>query len=289
MFKRVLICTDFLDSLQRLAQFVPDLARGGMEHIVFLHNVSFPKTREIPVVDEAKVEQARQTLAVAQSNVPAGVTVELEVPSGRASDNIIRAVKKHQPELIFSGMPIRSALNERLFGSTTLTLADKAETPLLILRPQLVSTYRSAELSQRCQHLFEYLLVPYDGSASAENLLEKLKAKMQADAGRSLKTCLLCWAVDDSGRVPSKDQAAIAQTKLEAAKAKLEGLGAEIKTQVRIGNPLEEIIRAGAEHDISAIAVCSGRSSGLLKLTVPSFTNAILRESWHPIIHFPQK
>ena len=35
MFKRVLICTDFSDSLQRLADFVPDLAQGCMNHIVF--------------------------------------------------------------------------------------------------------------------------------------------------------------------------------------------------------------------------------------------------------------
>ena len=288
MFKRVLICTDFTDSLQRLASFVPDLAKGGMEHIVFFHNVPLMTSREIPCVDEEKASAARDILAVAESNVPAGTTVEIEIASGRASENIVRAAKKHNPDIIFSGMPTRSALNEKLFGSTTLDIADKVDVPILIMRPQLVSTYREAELSQRCQHLFEYLLLPYDDSDSAKKLISHIKEKMQADPEGAMETCLLCWVVDDGGRISKNDPAKVAQAKLDEVKASLEGMGTEIKTEVRVGSPLEELLKSGEVHDISAIAVCSGKSSGLLKLTVPSFTTAVLRASWHPIIHFPR-
>lgn len=288
MFKRVLICTDFTDSLQRLANFVPDLAKGGMEHIVFFHNVPLMTSREIPCVDEEKASAAREILAVAESNVPAGTTVEIEIASGRASDNIVRAVKKHNPDIMFSGMPTRSALNEKLFGSTTLDIADKVDVPILIMRPQLVSTYREAELSQRCQHLFEYLLLPYDDSDSSKKLISNVKEKIQADPDGALETCLLCWVVDDGGRMSNNDPAKVAQARLNEVKASLEGMGTEIETEVRTGPPLEELLKAGEVHDISAIAVCSGKSSGLLKLTVPSFTTAVLRASWHPIIHFPR-
>ena len=288
MFKRVLICTDFTDSLQRLAKFVPDLAKGGMEHIVFFHNVPLMTSREIPCVDEEKASRAKEVLSVAQSNVPDGTTVDIEIASGRASDNIVRAIKKHKPDIIFSGMPTRSALNEKLFGSTTLAIADKVDVPILIMRPQLVSTYRRAELSQRCQHLFEYLLLPYDDSDSAKKLVSNIKAKIQANPDGALKTCLLCWIVDGGGRIAKSDPAKAAQTRLDEVKAELEGMGADIKTEVRVGPPLEELLKSGEVHDISAIAVCSGKSSGLLKLTVPSFTTSVLRASWHPIIHFPR-
>ena len=289
MFKRVLICTDFTDSLQRLANFVPDLAKGGMEHIVFFHNVPLMTSREIPCVDEEKVSAARKVLSSAESAVPEGTTVEIEVASGRASDNIIRAAKKHKPDIIFSGMPTRSALNEKLFGSTTLDIADKVNVPIMIMRPQLVSTYREAELSQRCQHLFEYFLLPYDDSDSSKKLISKVKEKLEDNPSCALETCLLCWVVDDGGRIASNNPEKAAQAKLDKVKAELAGLGTEIQTEVRIGPPLEEILKSGEVHDISAIAVCSGKSSGLLKLTVPSFTTAILRASWHPIIHFPRK
>ena len=288
MFKRVLICTDFTDSLQRLASFVPDLAKGGMEHIVFFHNVPLMTSREIPCVDEEKASEAKEVLSVAKSNVPEGTTVEIEIASGRASENIVRAVKKYSPDIVFSGMPTRSALNEKLFGSTTLDIADKIDVPILIMRPQLISTYREAELSQRCQHLFEYLLLPYDDSASAKKLISHIKEKMQADPTGALERCLLCWVVDSGGRLASSDPAKVAQAKLDKVKAELEGMGTEIDTEVRVGPPLEELLKAGEVHDISAIAVCSGKSSGLLKLTVPSFTTTVLRASWHPIIHFPR-
>ena len=287
MFKRVLICTDFTDSLQRLANFVPDLAKGGMEHIVFFHNVPLMTSREIPCVDEERVSAAREVLSNAESDVPAGTTVKIDIASGRAADNIVRAVKKHQPDIIFSGMPTRSALNEKLFGSTTVGIADKVDVPILIMRPQLVSTYREAELSQRCQHLFEYLLLPYDDSASAKKLVKRIKEKVeQPDC--SMKTCLLCWVIDDGGRISANNPEKIAQDKLNQVKVGLEGFSSEVETEVRVGSPLEEILKSGEVHDISAIAVCSGKSSGLLKITVPSFTTAILRASWHPIIHFPR-
>ena len=155
MFKRVLICTDFSDSLQRLAKFVPDLAKGGMEKIVFFHSVPLMTSREIPCVDEEKVNEARQVLSAAESSVPAGTAVEIDIMSGRDNENIIRAVKKHQPDIIFSGMATRSALNERLFGSTTMEIVNKVNVPMLVLRPQLIATYREAELAQRCQNMFD--------------------------------------------------------------------------------------------------------------------------------------
>ncbi|MEL6471708.1 MAG: universal stress protein [Cyanobacteria bacterium J06623_4] len=289
MFKRALICTDFSDSLQRLANFVPDLAKGGLTHLVFFHNVPLMTSREIPCVDEEKVSEARELLSAAEANAPEGATVEIEVASGRASENIVRAVKKHEPDIIFSGMPTRSALNEQLFGSTTKTLAEKVDVPILIMRPQLVSTFREAELAQRCQHLFEYLLIPYDDSSSSKKLIGDVKAQLESDPAGALETCRLVWVIDDGGRLASNNPAEEAQAKLDAVKAELDGLGTEIRTEVRTGNPLEEVLKAGEVHDISAIAVCSGKSKGLLKLTVPSFTNAVLRASWHPVIHFPRQ
>ncbi|MEL7050284.1 MAG: universal stress protein [Cyanobacteria bacterium J06588_5] len=288
MFKRALICTDFSDSLQRLADFVPDLAKGGMTHLVFFHNVPLMTSREIPCVDEEQVAEAKAALSVAESAVPDGTEVHIEVASGRPAENIVRAVQKYQPDIIFSGMPTRSTLNERLFGSTTMELAEKVEVPILILRPQLVSTYRESELSERCQNMFNYLLLPYDDSSSAKKLVGEIKTRIAADPNCALETCLLSWVIDDGGRVSSSDLVEDAERTLEAVKAELSDLGTEVQTEVRVGNPLEEILKSGEVHDISAIAVCTGKSKGLLKLTVPSFTSAILRASWHPIIHFPR-
>ncbi len=293
MFKRALICTDFSDSLQRLVHFVPDLAKAGLEHVVFFHSVPLMTSREIPCADDEKISKATEILSQAKTSVPEGLTVEVEVASGRANDNIIRAVKKHQSDIVFSGMPAHSALNERIFGSTTMGLVDSVNIPVLVVRPQLISTYREVELSHRLQNIFNYLLLPYDGSDSAKHLLNEIKSRIKADPDCALETCLLSWVVDNRGRISKDDLMKTAHSELKEARSLLEGFGTEIKTEilteVRSGDAIKEILSSGNDHDITAIAVCSGKGGGLLDFAIPSFTDALLRASWHPIVHFPRQ
>lgn len=187
---------------------------------------------------------------------------------------------------------MRSALNEQVFGSTSLGIVNRVNVPMLTLRPQLIASYRQAELALRCQTLFDYLLIPYDDSGSAQKLIRDIKTKAQADS--TLKRILLCWAIDDSSRMAKTEQAVAAQKEaaqqaLDRVKAELSALEniTEVLSEVRIGNPLESILKSGEAHDVSAIAICSGRNSGFFKKTVPSFTSAVLRASWYPVIHFP--
>jgi nucleotide-binding universal stress UspA family protein len=289
MFRRALICTDLSDGLQRLVHFVPSLVAGGLESIVFFTNVPLQTELEIPRVDAERVEAARQLLSVALQRLPEGAAVELEVQSGRISDNILKAARTHRADIIFMGMPTRTLLTEKLFGSTTMSIAKQTETPLMILRPQLVATYREGELALRCRDLFTYLLLPYDGSQSARHLIDRVKQYAQADADHQLRQCLLCWVIDDSIReeLQVPDPVGHAEAELAAIQAELAAVNIAVTIEVRQGNPQEEILASAEVNDISAIAVCSGRSGFLAKWSVPSFTNALLRESWHPILYFP--
>ncbi|NEQ67016.1 MAG: universal stress protein, partial [Symploca sp. SIO2D2] len=174
MFQRCLICTDFSDGLYRLVEYVPSLAASGIKQIIFLYCVPLWEEGEIPRIDEEATAAARDRLKVATENIPEGVEVFIETPSGRPIDQIPKAAKHYQADVILTGMPIRSLLQEKLFGSTTAALAREAKTPLLILRPQLLSTYTCEELDLRCRHLFQYLLIPYNGSHASQYLVEQI-------------------------------------------------------------------------------------------------------------------
>ncbi|MEA5465168.1 universal stress protein [Leptothoe sp. PORK10 BA2] len=287
MFKRALVCTDFEDSLQRLIMFIPDLVLSGLDKVVFFHNVSLTNEREIPKVDDEALVQARERLAAASEAVlPEGKSVIVDVRSGRVGDNILKAARYHSADVIFLGTPTRSLLTEKILGSTATGIANQLEIPLLILRPQLVATYRDQELALRCQTLFTHLLVPYDGSNSAKYLVSQIKAAAQsADYPRQ---CTLCWVIDDCIRVELQESKDTVQAQLESIKADLETTGMEVFTEIRQGNPQGEILKSAEVNDISAIAICSGKSKGILKWSVPSFTSALLRSSWYPVIHFPR-
>ncbi|MEO0539614.1 MAG: universal stress protein [Cyanobacteria bacterium P01_A01_bin.105] len=289
MFKRALICTDFEDGIDRLTQFVPALATGGLETLVFFHNVALTAEREIPKIDTEAVEQAQAKLAIATQSVPDGITVKVEVASGRPVDNILKAAREYDIEVVVLGTPTRSLLTERLFGSTTVGITKQCPVPLLILRPQLVAIYRQAELALRCEHLFEYPLIPFDGSQSSQALVAQIKQR--AVSAKAVKQVLLCWVIDDSIRkeLRGDDPVGHANEVMAPVKAELEAVGLTVETDVRLGEPQQEILKSAEVNDVTGIAVSTSGGGLLKKFSSPSLTSALIRSSWHPLLYFPRE
>lgn len=288
MFRNCLICTDFTDGIHRLVNFVPSFAKGGLEQIVFFHSVPLWEEGEVPRVDDEKIKVAKERLSVAIEKASADIEVKVEVLSGKPNDTIPRILKKYPLEVILTGTPIRSLLKEKFIGSTSAALAKQTEQPLTIVRPQIITTYTKEELALRCQHLWRYLLVPYNDGKAARYLIKQIKKYAQNRPENSLEQCMLIWVVDDCGREEILKQSRFqeAQEKLEATKAELEEVGLKVNTEVREGNPMQEIFAAALTYDISAIAIADDYRNKLLDWTAPSFTKDMLCRSWFPILLF---
>jgi nucleotide-binding universal stress UspA family protein len=284
MFQRLLICTDLSDGLHRLIHFVPSLAAGGVKQITFLHTIPVSNEREVPRMDEQKVAEVRERLS--PSPYP-GVEILVEVKWGKPIDQILSVIKSHQADLVIVGTPTRSLLTEKLMGSTMMGLCQKIAVPLMILRPQLLGAFTNEELDLRCRHLFRYLLIPYDGSKTADYLLERIKQQAQDRPSESLVECKLCWAYQSSGRrdVPKSEFPDASRAKLAAAEAELAALGLQVSSEVLAGAAVQEVLATA--QDASAIAIASGTLGKLIELSSPSFAGEILRRSWHPVIYFP--
>lgn len=289
MFQSCLICTDFSDGLYRLVEFVPSLVAGGMKKIIFLHSVPLWEEGEIPRINHEEIERASDRFKEDLKNIPEGVEVHIEVPSGRPIDTIPKVAKSYKVDVILTGIPLRSLLQEKLFGSTTTGLAKACLTPLLILRQQLLSAYTREELDLRCQHLFRCLLLPYNGSNASKYLVQKVKEYAQNRPENSLKECVLIWVVDEGGRkeIPKDYQLREAQEKLQAVKAELEEVGLQVNTEVRLGNPFIEVLEAAVDFDINAIAIASDNLGKIIEWPVRSFAGELMRRSWQPILFFP--
>jgi nucleotide-binding universal stress UspA family protein len=286
MFQRLLVCTDLSDGLHRLTHFVPSLAAGGVKQITFLHIIPILGEREIPRVDEQKVAAARDRLT---SSAHEGIDIQVKVKWGKPIDQIINVAKTDQPDLIMVGTPTRSLLTEKLMGSTMMGLCQRITVPLMILRPQLLGAYTHEELDLRCRHLFRYLLIPYDGTKTADYLLEQIKQKAQNRPHDSLAECRLCWVYQTSGRrnLPKAEFSEASKAKLAAAKEELMALDLQVSTEVLEGTAIQEVLMTAQEHDVSAIAISSGSLGKLIEISSPSFAGEILRRSWHPVIYFP--
>jgi nucleotide-binding universal stress UspA family protein len=288
MFRRLIVCTDFSDGLQRLVDFVPSLAIAGVQHLTFLHCVPLNESGAIPRVDQDKMLAARDRLSGAIAQAPAGMDVKVVVECGRPTDTILKVAKEVHSDLIVVGTPVRGLLAEKIFGSTAIALYDRTPIPILALRPQLISTYTTEELSLRCQHLFRYLMLPYDGSETAKYLIEQIKLHI-SQPNRVLEACYLCWVLDEGDRrgILREPKIQAAQAALTAVKAELISLNLRVETEVLLGSAVSEVLTASLEPDISAIAVCHRAKNQFLKMAVPSFTAELLRQSWHPVIYLP--
>ncbi|EAZ92457.1 universal stress protein [Crocosphaera chwakensis] len=292
MFQNCLICTDFKDGLYRLVDFVSNLANNGLKRIIFLHSISVWEDERIAKVDEEKIAQAKERLAPALDKVPNGVEVKIEVLSGTVKDCVLQLIETYEIDVVFTGMPVRNALETKIFGSHTLDLAPATTTPLMVLRPQLISTYTYEELSLRTKHFWRYLLVPYNDGDSAKYLLERIKQMAQNQPDGSFEQCLLLWVIDDGGRSHELSEYHLqqAQEKLNQVQQQLETLNLKVNTEIRQGNPLEEILDAAIYYDISAIATACQYRSNFLAWTAPSLANDILSQSWFPVLFFsPEK
>lgn len=291
MFESCLICTDFTDGLHRLVDNVPYLAQCGLKKIIFFHSVPLWEEGEVPRVDDEKVEAAKQKLSRAVKNVPPGIEVKIEVLSGKPLDTIPRVLKKNPIDVIITGTPIRSLAKEKFFGSTSRGLAKITEQPLNIIRPELITTYTQEELALRCQHLWRYLLIPYNDSESARYLIEQIKKYAQNLPEQSLQQCMLISVVDDSGRksILVEQRLKEATEKLAAVKADLEQLGLEVNTLVKPGNPIQETLATALNYDISAIAIATDYGGNFLQWTVRSYASDLMRTSWFPVLLFSPK
>ncbi|MDJ0678993.1 MAG: universal stress protein [Xenococcaceae cyanobacterium MO_167.B52] len=291
MFQSCLICTDLADGLHRLVDFVPDLARAGLKKIIFFSSVPFWEEGEVPRIDTEQVEQVKKLLEKALSNAPGGIKVQIEVASGKPLDTIPRVLQTHEVDVILTGTPIRSLLEEKFFGSTSVGLSKLTERPLTIIRPQLLTTYTTEELSLRCQHLWRYLLIPYNSSKSARYLIDQIKLYVERYPQSAPQQCMLISVVDSVGRqaVLKEHRIQEAKEQLETVKAELETLGIAVNTEVREGNPLHEIMDAALEFDITSIAIATSQRNSLLEFTAPSFANDLIRRSWFPVVFFSPK
>ncbi len=288
MFQHVLICTDLTDGLQRLMQFVPSLAAGGMKSIVFLHVMPLPD-EAIPRQDDTRIRALRDRLSAHLAPAPQGVEVKLEVLMGKPADLILPAIKTHASELLIIGMPSRSLLNEKLFGSTTMDICGRVQIPVLTFRPHLISSLTREELDLRCKHLFRHLLIPYDGSKAGNYLIGKIQELVRQHTPNSLEHCLLSTVVDEVNRDPNLGNMELQQAQVQLAEAatRMEAAGLKTETQVRSGNAVAEVLESAQDWGASAIATASDSLGGLRELPAPSFSGELLRKSWHPVLYFP--
>ncbi len=296
MFKRILIATNFEDGLHRFTYCLSELYTGGVRQVSFVHSMEWEgDSHGLPEDPTPQIEATRQRLLDRCSQIPEGLEVDVFVQIGKPSAVIRQACEKFQPEVILTSMAIRNLLVEKVFGSTTMELLPRAPIPALVLRPQLIATFTLDELRLRSRHLFRSVLVAYDFSEISDQLLSRLINQIQHHGEQQHHTIWVLYVIDPSARQHQsrdlQEQKQEYEQKLAEMKHRIAGdiPEVEIKTEVRIGAPVKEILLAAGEADMTAIATTSGNVGSFWEWSIRSTTGELLRKSWHSVLFFPHQ
>lgn len=127
--------------------------------------------------------------------------------------------------------------------------------------------------------MYKRVLVTVDGSETAEAILPFI---LQIAGPLDLDVLLL--RVSPAGPPRTVDTHLIAEVYLARLAEEIEGRGVRVRTQVRDGSPVEEILAAVREEAIDLIAMTTRGRTGPSRLLFGSVAEGVLREAGVPLV-----
>jgi len=205
-----------------------------------------------------------------------GVCVRTKLLSGHAADAICHAARHHEQTLILMSSHGRTGFSRLWLGSVADAIVRESRAPVLIVRRDACAEGAATENVER-------VLVPLDGSATAEAILPH--AMWLCRASNASLELMRVIPPDAIPRVEPTLQEDATQAALRAEEAKLRevaerlcalGAGAAIGVVVRVHDSAAAAISDyAAAEGISAIALTT-RGSGLARL-VGSVADKVIR------------
>ncbi len=209
-------------------------------------------------------KRRKRTLRRYRSRVEdAGFAVETHVVRGTPHRRINGIAESVAADVVMVGSRGKSPLENRVIGSTARNLARTTVAPLLVDRIQ-----RGVDEPDTVRrHLFKRTLFATDFSENAERAFRSFDYLRHATEEVTLVH--VESPKDDTGDADP-------EARLADLVERLDDWGLDAETQVRRGDPAEEILAAEAEHDPSTLLLGSRGRSRLRRLLLGSVSEDVV-------------
>ncbi|ELY39208.1 universal stress protein [Natronorubrum tibetense] len=195
----------------------------------------------------------------------AGFDVETHVVRGTPHRRITGLAETIGASLTVVGSRGKSPLENRVIGSTARNLARTTETPLLVNRIERAADDPAVVR----QHLFQRMLYATDFSENAERAFEAFSYLRHATQEATL---VHVETPKDPGLSNDEDP----EAQLGELADQLEAWSIETRTEVRQGDPADEILAAEESHNPTTILIGSRGHSRLRRLLLGSVSEDIV-------------
>ncbi|MGE3268475.1 MAG: universal stress protein [Chloroflexota bacterium] len=231
-------------------------------------------------------EDAAAYLDTTQKRLAAdGLDVQTLLRDGPPAEHILDVADEFGVRFIALATHGRSGLARLALGSTTEHVVQHASVPILLVRIQHETTARVPALRK--------VLVPLDGSPLAERaldiaadvtspgadvvLMSSLSPRMMAVGSGTAIT-----AVTDDAE--TKRAVREADEYLNNVVARNAARGWSLSTQVRVGEPAEQILEAAREHDVDVVVLTTHGHTGPARWLLGSIADQVVRGSRRPVV-----
>ena len=240
------------------------LGRIGIEEINLVTVVPSNVHAGMPGIDFEK--RRRKALGRYEQVIEgAGFDVETHVVRGTPHRRIRGIAETIGASLTVVGSRGKSPLENRVIGSTARNLSRTTVTPLLVNRIER----ETDEPSMVRKHLFQRMLYATDFSKNAEQAFEAFSYLRHA----SQEVTLVHVKTPKDPGLPEGDDP---EAQLAELADQLQEWGLETRTEIRQGDPADEILAAEAEYEPTTTLVGSRGHSRLRRLLLGSVSEDLV-------------
>ncbi len=264
---------------------VASVARGAAPALTDLLSSSGNTHEERQRVEQEVTAYLRE---VAGELEPVAAEVQVGVRFGRPAEEVLTFAGEVDADLIAMSTHGRSGISRWVFGSVTDRVLHGALCPLLLVRTAPVQPSIA----------YQHILVPLDGSETAEQVLPYVSALIRPNYTRIFLTSVLPNGLSDrtvtllASSPPGLQLSTTALSKAEvqltaylrSVAAALRERGATVQTTVRKGSPAEEVLAEAAENEVDLIIMTAHGFSGVSRWVYGNVAGKILQGAHCPIL-----
>lgn len=218
------------------------------------------------------------------------VSISIAVLDGRAADQLCAHATAIGADLVVMTTHGHGPLSRMWMGSVADTLVRRLPMPVLLTRPHDQALDVLEEVHDQA---FTHVLIPLDGSALAEEILEPaLALGMPFDATYTLVQAItppVLGYAPAAQTVGLEDQIleqwrAAAREYLDRLAQRLRDQGRQVDTHILIGPPAVAILDYVYDHNVDLVAMATHGRSGVARMLLGSVADKIARGAGVPVL-----
>ncbi len=288
MYRKMLVLLDGSELSEVVFPYAIELATG-LELEVVLFNVHDSEEAETPLYQayiDHKVDIMRHQIEEKRQKVGGergakAAQVYGKVVTGHPAEEILRYAEENIVDVILMSTHGRSGIRRWVLGSVAEKVLQASKVPVWLVRAGI----HAEVASDRCA--VKAMLVPLDGSKPAEAVLPHVKTLAKQGCAGLVEVVLFGVSeplVESGYYIPD------VLTKPEELKKYLDAIGTRLKdanirvrSEVRKGNPAEQIIEYAKENPFDLIVMSTHGRSGLGRWVFGSVADKVLHTASIPV------